>query len=244
MTLARPASRTAASNGSSCSSRSSRGPTWAGAWLSPPSARPWPTRCLPVATTPVARSSPWMPAHVGDAERGREVRVLAVGLLDAAPARVAGDVEDRRERLPRRRSPASAGGSSSRSPRRAPGRTPPPRRSTAGTRSRRGRAGRGASPRGGSPGSRAASPRRGSAGSRCRPSAAPGGVEVRRAGDPADLADPVARAGPRTRSGSSSVSLRNSSNDQIEPSWASFSSSVIRASRSATRCSIGRLGSR
>ena len=47
----------------------------------------------------------------------------------------------------------------------------------------------------------------------------------------------------RTRSGSSSVSLRNSSNDQREPSWASFSSSVIRASRSATRASIGRLGS-
>ena len=62
------------------------------------------------------------PADVGAAELGGEVRVLAVGLLDAAPARVAGDVEDRRERLPgagrqhppadrRRRSPRRASGS-------------------------------------------------------------------------------------------------------------------------------------
>ena len=53
---------------------------------------------------------------------------------------------------------------------------------------------------------------------------------------------PASRA--RTRSGSRSVSLLNSSNDHSDPSWASFSSSVIRASRSATRASIGRLGSR
>ena len=38
------------------------------------------------------------PADVGRAQDGREVRVLAVRLLDAAPARVAADVEDRRER--------------------------------------------------------------------------------------------------------------------------------------------------
>ena len=37
---------------------------------------------------------------VGAAELGGEVRVLAVGLLDPAPAGVARDVEDRRERVP------------------------------------------------------------------------------------------------------------------------------------------------
>ena len=35
---------------------------------------------------------------------GGQVRVLAVGLLDPAPARVAGDVEDRRQRVARARS--------------------------------------------------------------------------------------------------------------------------------------------
>ena len=40
------------------------------------------------------------PADVRDAELGGEVRVLAIGLLDAAPARVAGGVEDRGERQP------------------------------------------------------------------------------------------------------------------------------------------------
>ena len=59
--LARPAARTAASNGSSCSSCSSRVPTWTGAWFSPPSASPCPTMCLPVASTPSTTSGPWSP---------------------------------------------------------------------------------------------------------------------------------------------------------------------------------------
>ncbi len=52
------------------------------------------------------------PADVGDAELGREVGVLAIRLLDAAPARVAGGVEDRREREPaadREHAPADRG---------------------------------------------------------------------------------------------------------------------------------------
>ena len=81
--LARPASRTAASNGNSCSSRSSRGPMCAGAWLRPPSARPWPTMCLPVASTPVG-----------------EVRALQAADVGAARARPRGTG-------PRRRSPRS-----------------------------------------------------------------------------------------------------------------------------------------
>ena len=48
---------------------------------------------------------------IGAAELGRQVRVLAVGLLDPAPARVAGDVEDRREAHAVHRSAACAGGS-------------------------------------------------------------------------------------------------------------------------------------
>ena len=50
---------------------------------------------------------------VGAAELGGQVRVLAVGLLDPAPARVAGDVEDGRESVPGAGQRASAGGSSS-----------------------------------------------------------------------------------------------------------------------------------
>ena len=100
MTLAIPAWRTAASNGTSCSLRSSRGPTCAGAWLRPPSARPWPTMCLAVASTPSARSGALERLDVGAAELRREVRVLAVGLLDPAPAGVARDVEHRRQRMP------------------------------------------------------------------------------------------------------------------------------------------------
>ena len=54
-------SRTAASNGASCSSTSSRRPTWTGAWFSPPSASPCPTMCFPVAATPSASDGPWIP---------------------------------------------------------------------------------------------------------------------------------------------------------------------------------------
>ena len=61
------------------------------------------------------------------------------------------------------------------------------------------------------------------------------GAQVRRAGQAGDLADAVAderaRRGPR-----SSVPMPTISNDQTDPSWATFSSIVIRASRSATRC--------
>ena len=76
-------SRTAASNGSSCSSRISRGPRWTGAWLSPPSASPWPTRCLPVATTPVATSV--VPACRG--RRRRRARSRGTGPRRRSPRR-------------------------------------------------------------------------------------------------------------------------------------------------------------
>ena len=55
--------------------------------------------CLPVAMTPSATIGPLEPADVGAAHLGRQVGVLAVGLLDPAPARIARDVEHRREGL-------------------------------------------------------------------------------------------------------------------------------------------------
>ena len=75
-------------------------PTWTGAWLSPPSASPCPTMCLPVASTPSTSVGALEPADVRTAELGGQVRVLAVRLLDAAPARVARDVQDGTQRLP------------------------------------------------------------------------------------------------------------------------------------------------
>ena len=73
---------------------------------------------------------------VGAAELGGEVRVLAVGLLDAAPARVARDVEDRGEGVAgapvssiRRRIVAAIAATTR-------GRSSPPRRSTAGSTAR------------------------------------------------------------------------------------------------------------
>ena len=112
MTLAIPAWRTAASNGKSCSSRSSRGPMWAGAWFSPPSARPWPTMCLAGREHAVGEVGALERLDVGAAELGGEVRILAVRLLDPAPARVARDVEDRRQRVAGAGQAASADGSS------------------------------------------------------------------------------------------------------------------------------------
>ena len=112
ITLAIPDRRTAASNGNSCSSRSSRSPMCAGAWFRPPSASPWPTMCLAVASDALGEVGALERLDVGAAELGGEVRVLAVRLLDPAPARVASDVEDRARGRAGRRSAASAGGSS------------------------------------------------------------------------------------------------------------------------------------
>ena len=54
------------------------------------------------------------------------------------------------------------------------------------------------------------------------------------AGEPGDLADARRRSSAASRS-RSSVPSRTISNDHTDPSWATFSSMVIRASRSATR---------
>ena len=105
-------------------------------------------------------------ADVGHAERGDQVGVLAVGLLDAPPARVARDVEDRRQPLVGAHRAQLAREAAWRAPRPAPDPTRPPGRSTAGSRPRRARRARAGTPRGRWPGCPGASPPRGSAGSR------------------------------------------------------------------------------
>ena len=91
------------------SSFSSRCPMWDGAWLRPPSGRPWPTMCLPVAYDhPQARL--WGPGR-----RGRRPNRARRQDTDprrrsprSAPAWIARDVEDRRERLVRAHGPQLA----------------------------------------------------------------------------------------------------------------------------------------
>ena len=240
MTLAIPARRTAASNGNSCSSRSSRSPMWAGAWFSPPSASPWPTMCLRGGDDAVGEVGALERLDVGAAELGGEVRVLAVGLLDAAPARIAGDVEDRGERVAgagQQHPPADRGGH---------------RRDDVGVEARRRADGLLEARRG--PGdqavqallvddrrdARAASPRRGSAGSRSRSAATSIG---RRFVEPARrVIWPMPSAASAASRASSSPVSGTTSKAQNEPSWATFSARVMRASRSATRASIGEGG--
>ena len=66
---------------------------------SPPSARPCPTMCLPRGDHAMGEVGALEGLDVRDPERRGEVRVLAVCLLDPSPARIARDVEDRRERM-------------------------------------------------------------------------------------------------------------------------------------------------
>ena len=72
---------------------------WAGAQLRPPSDAPYPTKCLAVATTPVAEVGALQALDERDAHLRHEVRILAVRLLEPPPARVAAHVEHRRQAL-------------------------------------------------------------------------------------------------------------------------------------------------
>ena len=92
---------------------------------------------------PVAEIGALELPDVRQAELGREVRVLAVGLLDPAPPRVARDVEDRAQRVAgagRQHPPADRAGHPADEVGVERGR---PRRSTAGSTARPARAGRG-----------------------------------------------------------------------------------------------------
>ena len=82
-------------------SRSTRSLTWAGPMLVPLSGWPWPVMCLSVASTLLlasGRRGPCRPSTAALADLGAEVRVLAKGLFDAAPARVTRHVHHGRER--------------------------------------------------------------------------------------------------------------------------------------------------
>ena len=70
----------------------------------PDSGCPWPTKCFNVAircflSRKLAVSL--KAAHRGNTHARDEEWIFAVGLLDAAPARIAGNVDHRRERLVR-----------------------------------------------------------------------------------------------------------------------------------------------
>ncbi len=64
----------------------------------PPSDIAYPRKCLPVAATP-SRELALHAAHVRDAEAAHEIGRLAVGLLHPAPPGVPCDIEDRRQRV-------------------------------------------------------------------------------------------------------------------------------------------------
>ena len=222
MTLARPASRTAASNGKSCSSRSLARPDVDGRLVQPALGHPVADHVLAGRDDTVGEDRALEAADVGAAERRREVRVLAVGLLDPAPARVARDVEDRRERVAgaRREHPAADR-----------------RVDIASTRSgsqvaaapidcwKHGRVARQ------QPVERLLVDDRRDPEARLLDEVALDLVgerrdvrdlEVRRAGQAGDLADAVARAAPRPLAGSNAP-VPTTSNDQTDPSWAIFS---------------------
>ena len=162
----------------------------------------------------------------------REVGILAVRLLDPAPARVAGDVEHGRERVPgadRQHPPPDRRRPS---PRPAPGRTPPPRRSTAGTT---------VAPRASRPWSVSSWRMRRDAQpglldeealDRVAGLGRPGGVEVRRPGHAADLAD--ARSARRSAAAPGRARSRCRTARTTTPSRAG------RASRPASSARAGR----
>ena len=118
----------------------------------------------------------------------------------------------------------------------------PPRRSTAGSTGRRGPAGRG----GVSSWMMAGIPSRVSSTQVALDLVAGrgdlDGSQVRRAGEPGDLADPVARQRGQRGSGSS-LGPRTISNDQTDPSWATFSAQGHPGEQVGdARASIGSVG--
>ena len=85
-------------------SRSTRSETLTGAQLLPDSGWPWAAKCLSVAITCFLSRNVRVALkalHRRNAQLRDEVRILAVRFLDAAPTRIAGHVDHRRERLVR-----------------------------------------------------------------------------------------------------------------------------------------------
>ncbi len=129
--------------------------TLAGAQFMPDSGWPCAAKCFSVAMTCclVAESSVALETpHRGDAQARNQIRVFAVGLFDTAPARIARDIDHRRERLvraPRRAPPAPSSRTATRP---GPDRRLLPARSAAENSCRRSRRARAGTPRERSPG--------------------------------------------------------------------------------------------
>ena len=232
----------AASKGSSCSSRNSRSPPCAGAWLSPPSDSACPTRCLPVARTRLQAVVTLDPADVRHPHHRRQVGILAVGLLDAAPAWISPDIEHGRKRV------AGTGGEQ-------------PRTEGAGDLLDQPWIERGSGTdalleAGRTPGKHAVDALlvddRGDAQTRLLDEVAlQAGWRSARPPRRGDWWSPRSRVISPIPSGTSSVSRswrmpssQTSENAHTDPSCASFSASVMRESRSATRASVGAAVSR
>ncbi len=90
-------SLTAISKGSRKRSLSSRQPRWTGAWLRAPSLKEWPAKCLRVASR--SRCSPCRPRTKRVPSTPTRYGSSPQGLLGAPPADVARDVEHRRQPL-------------------------------------------------------------------------------------------------------------------------------------------------
>ena len=99
MMLATPASRTAVSNGKSCSSRISRGTHVGRGLVQATFGQAVPHDVLGGRDHAILEGVSLDAADVGTAQLGRQVRVLAIRLLDAPPARIARHVKDRRQGL-------------------------------------------------------------------------------------------------------------------------------------------------
>ena len=94
-------------------SRSTRSETFAGAQFMPDSGWPWAAKCFSVAMTcflSLNVASPWKPRTAAMPSRETRYGILAVGFLDAAPARIAGHVHHRRQRLVRAADAGLVGG--------------------------------------------------------------------------------------------------------------------------------------
>ena len=147
ITLIAPPSAIASWNVYRNVSRSTRSETLTGAQFLPDSGWPWAAKCLSVAMTCLLvaeRAVALKTLHGGDAQPRDQVRILAVGFLDAAPARIAGHVDHRRQRLMRAARAGFRGRHREQPARPARDRTSPPARSAARSwwrRSPRGRAG-------------------------------------------------------------------------------------------------------
>ena len=187
--------------------------------------------------------------HGRDPQPRHQVGVLAIRLLHATPARIAGHVYHRRERLVGAPHPGLGRRHDQTTCAPGPDRTSPPVRSAVESWWRPSPPGHANTPRGTPRGCPADSPRRRTSESRwsTRPSGGRSCHRRRRSAGPPAQCRSHAQSWPGPFSRSNSPASSNSSVSfccQMQTICAAFSSSVIRPNRSATRWSIGNSGLR